>query len=342
MLAFKRWIAAAAALMIMTAVLAACGSGISHANRGNIPLSKAAISKLAAMGSSPAEPMMIRIYKESSELEVWKRTKSGTYKLFSTYEICAWSGELGPKFREGDRQSPEGFYTITANLLNPKSNYYLAFNTGFPNKFDRAWGRTGSDLMVHGDCSSRGCYAMTDEQIKEIYALARETLAAGNPSFQLEIYPFRMTPANLARHAGNPNMSFWMNLKEGYDRFALSGRPATWDVCNREYVFDVPQGMVLEAAAACPPGAIVRSAALEAKQKADAAEVARRVAELEAKAVREAEVAEKAAREKAAIAARGAAVGGFVSGIFGDGAAPATTTDPAVTAPTPLPRIKRG
>jgi murein L,D-transpeptidase YafK len=171
------------------------------------PLKQEAVSRLSSMGSSPAAPMMIRIFKETSELEVWKQA-GGSYKLFKTYEICAWSGTLGPKIKEGDRQSPEGFYTITPGLMNPNSNYYLAFNTGFPNKFDRAYGRTGSDLMVHGDCSSRGCYSMTDESIAEIYALARETFKGGNPSFQLQIYPFRMTVANLARHADNPHMSF--------------------------------------------------------------------------------------------------------------------------------------
>ena len=102
--------------------------------------------------------------------------RDGQYALLKTYPICRWSGDLGPKKKEGDRQAPEGFYTITPGQMNPNSNYYLAFNTGYPNAYDRAWGRTGSELMVHGDCSSRGCYAMTDEQIQEIYALARDSL----------------------------------------------------------------------------------------------------------------------------------------------------------------------
>ena len=88
------------------------------------------------------------------------------------YPICRWSGELGPKIKLGDRQAPEGFYTITPGLMNPNSNHYLAINTGFPNAYDTANGRTGSYLMIHGGCSSAGCYAMTDEQIGEIYALA--------------------------------------------------------------------------------------------------------------------------------------------------------------------------
>ena len=118
------------------------------------PLKQSLVNDLAAIGSTPGAPMMIRIFKQSNEFEVWKGTNAGVFKLFRTYKICAWSGTLGPKVAEGDRQAPEGFYNITPGLLNPNSNYYLAFNTGFPNKFDRAWGRTGANLMVHGDCSS--------------------------------------------------------------------------------------------------------------------------------------------------------------------------------------------
>ena len=162
-------------------------------------------------------PILVRVFKEEAELEVWKKNRDGQYALLKTYPICRWSGDLGPKKKQGDRQAPEGFYTITPGQMNPNSNYYLAFNTGYPNAFDRAWNRTGSELMVHGDCSSRGCYAMTDEQMQEIYALARESFFGGQKSFQLEAFPFRMTALNMARHRNNPNYAFWKMLKEGYD-----------------------------------------------------------------------------------------------------------------------------
>ncbi len=329
--------------LVLSASLAACGGISAGKGRHNVPLSQDAKTRLASIGSSAAEPMLIRIFKESSELEVWKRTKTGAYKLFKSYEICTWSGGLGPKIKEGDRQSPEGFYTITPGLMNPNSNYYLAFNTGFPNKFDRAWGRTGSNLMVHGDCSSSGCYAMTDDQIKEIYALARETFEGGNGNFQLQIYPFRMTPKNLARHHDDPNMAFWRNLKDGYDRFELTRTPPSWDVCNKEYVFGVPQGLTLDAAAACPAQAIVRTAELDAKQAADDQAIAVEVASLSAKQAKDAAVAASEAKEKAAIAARGEAIGGFVTGLTGGGQTTVKAViDPNVQAPTPMPRNKRG
>jgi murein L,D-transpeptidase YafK len=186
-------------------------------------------------------PILVRIFKEESELEVWKQDTTGHFQILKVYPICRWSGDLGPKVNEGDRQAPEGFYTITPALMNPNSNYYLAINTGFPNAFDRANDRHGAFLMIHGDCSSRGCYAMTDEQIGEIYSLARESFLGGQQSFQIQAYPFRMTPTNLARHRTNPNMAFWKMIKVGNDHFEATHLEPKVDVCDRHYVFDAAQ-----------------------------------------------------------------------------------------------------
>ena len=183
-------------------------------------------------------PILVRIFKEESELEVWKQDTTGQFELLKVYPICRWSGELGPKINEGDRQAPEGFYAITPGLMNPNSNYYLAINIGFPNAYDKANDYSGAFLMIHGDCSSRGCYAMTDEQIGEIYSLARESFLGGQKEFQIQAYPFRMTPANLARHRNNPNMPFWKMIKEGNDHFEVTHLEPKVDVCDRHYVFD--------------------------------------------------------------------------------------------------------
>lgn len=324
-------------LLWLSIGLAACSNFVKGGdNRHNIPLSGGVVQGLRNMGSSPGEGMLVRIFKEESVLEVWKKTSSGSYRLFKTYEICAYSGDLGPKFKEGDRQSPEGFYTITPGLMNPRSNYYLAFNTGFPNKFDRVHGRTGSDLMVHGDCSSRGCYAMTDAGIAEIYALARETFKGGNSSFQLQIFPFRMTTANLARHASSPHLDFWKDIKEGYDYFEMTRIPPVWDVCEKQYIFNPAGSGPLNAAGTCPPSN--RNPALIAKLQADEAELAN-------KADAAQKAAERKAAEEAALAERGAAVNSFFSGIgsgigglFGGGSqtpAEATTGMPTPSAQRP-------
>jgi len=232
------------ALLVSAAVaaavaLAACNpDGVTPTGRSLAPLSDKLQAEIEAKHMDTNSPILARLFKEESEMEIWKQNREGEYALLKTYPICRWSGDLGPKVKEGDRQAPEGFYTITPGQMNPSSNYYLAFNTGYPNAFDRAWGRTGSELMVHGDCSSRGCYAMTDEQIQEIYALARESFFGGQKEFQFEAFPFRMTALNMAKHRNNPNFAFWKELKEGYDNFEATHREPKVAVCEKRYVFD--------------------------------------------------------------------------------------------------------
>jgi len=338
------------------AIMSGCGL-VDGDGRHLQPLSQTTVAQLGAMGSSQSDAMIMRIFKEESTLEVWKVTKGGTYKLFKSYEICAWSGGLGPKFKEGDRQSPEGFYAVTPGLMNPRSNYYLAFNTGFPNKFDRAWGRTGSDLMVHGDCSSRGCYAMTDENIAELYALGREAFRGGQRTFDLQIYPFRMTTANMIKHRNSPHMDFWWNLKEGYDAFEISKQNLKWDVCAGRYVFHPGGDGALNANGACP--AVSASpelmAKVDARQMSDKSAFKQASLDLDAKQAKQAQdkqAAEIAAVERArqfsdfnaAVEEQREAVtsvvGGFFSNLFG-GDGPAEDLKPPVDVPVPASRINR-
>ena len=241
---FVRALLAPAAIAAALALAGCNGDSFSPSGRALAPLSDKMVALLQEKQMDKTSPILLRIFKEESQLEVWKVNQDGDYALLNTYPICRWSGALGPKKKEGDRQAPEGFYTITRGQMNPNSNYYLAFNTGYPNAFDRAWGRTGSELMVHGDCSSRGCYAMTDGQIQEIYALAREAFFGGQQNFQLQAYPFRMTALNMAKHRNNPNFAFWKELKQGYDAFEATHREPTVAVCEKRYVFDpaAPEG----------------------------------------------------------------------------------------------------
>ena len=201
-------------------------------------LSPELLSLLQQKNMSKDSPIVLRIFKEESELEVWKQDTTGHFQMLKIYPICRWSGDLGPKRHEGDHQAPEGFYTVTVEMMNPNSNSYLAINTGFPNAFDKSNDRDGSFLMIHGGCLSSGCYAMTDEQMAEIYSLARDSLLGGGESFQIQAYPFRMTPANLARHRTNPNMAFWLMIKIGNDHFEATHLEPKVEVCNRRYVFD--------------------------------------------------------------------------------------------------------
>jgi murein L,D-transpeptidase YafK len=265
----------ASAVLAGALALAGCyeDDGYQLPTRAMKELSPEMITLLAQKNMAKDSPILVRLFKEESELEVWKQDSSGRYALLRVYPICRWSGDLGPKVKEGDRQAPEGFYAISPGLMNPNSSYYLAINIGFPNAYDKANNRSGAFLMIHGDCSSRGCYAMTDEQIGEIYSLAREAFLGGQKAFQIQAYPFRMTPANLARHRNNPNMAFWKMIKEGDDHFLVSHMEPKIDVCDRHYVFDAvaPAGsnksLVFNPTGRCPAYEVDPQIAPEAMEK---------------------------------------------------------------------------
>jgi murein L,D-transpeptidase YafK len=194
------------------------------AGKAEAPVPTATLALMAQKNMAPGAPVLVRSYKKEAVLEVWKQTRDGRYALLKSFPICRWSGQLGPKRRQGDRQAPEGFYSVTPRQMNPNSAYYLSFDTGYPNAYDRAHGASGSALMVHGICSSAGCYAMTNQQIGEIYALARDALASGQSAFQMQAYPFRMSAQNMANYRADPNIAFWRQLKEGYDHFEATGQ----------------------------------------------------------------------------------------------------------------------
>lgn len=245
-----------AGVLLVAGVLAGCQADeLGYGPKAQRPVSADVKRKMGELDMKATSPIMIRIFKEENQLEVWKQKRNGRYAILDSFEICKWSGKLGPKFKEGDRQAPEGFYEITPGLMNPNSSYHLAFNLGYPNKYDRSHGRTGSHLMVHGACSSRGCYAMTDGQVQDIYALARDSFKGGQRSFQVQAFPFKMTPENMARHRGSEHMDFWRMLKRGYDHFEVTQVPPKISVCEKKYVFDATtlvEGVPFKASAKCP------------------------------------------------------------------------------------------
>jgi len=235
------------------AFLAGCqDTGLTQ--RSLAPIPSETLALMEESGVSKEAPTLIRAYKKEAELEVWKMKPDGKYTKIKTYPICRWSGQLGPKTREGDRMAPEGFYHIAPSQLNPNSAYYLSFNVGYPNAYDRAHGATGGSVMVHGICSSAGCFSMTDRQIAEIYAIVRTSLNSGQNAVQMQSYPFHMTPENLARHRLDPHIAFWRQLKEGSDHFEATLQEPAVGVCNKHYVFNAqPVGGRLDPSGACPP-----------------------------------------------------------------------------------------
>jgi murein L,D-transpeptidase YafK len=232
--------------ILIVAGLAGCSSMV-YAPKAAVrtgTVRSSTVKQMEALNMDRAAPILIRIYKD----------RSGKFALLNSYPICKFSGNLGPKLMQGDHQAPEGFYAITPDQMNPNSNEYLAFNTGFPNAFDRSLGRTGSFLMVHGGCRSVGCYAMTDYAMEEIYGLVDEAFKGGQEKVQLQAFPFRMTAQKLARHAGDPNLPFWEMLKAGNDAFTATEQPPRVAVCDRRYVFNPAVAGDFDPSAPCPIG----------------------------------------------------------------------------------------
>jgi murein L,D-transpeptidase YafK len=239
---------------------------------------------MTKLDTTPSSPTLIRTYKKEAELEIWKMKSNGEYALLKTYPMCRWSGQLGPKRREGDMQVPEGFYPITPGQMNPNSHYYLAFNVGYPNAYDRAYGRTGGNVMVHGVCSSAGCFSMTDEQVADIYAIARDSFNGGQREIQLQSYPFHMTAENMAKFRLDPNIDFWKNLKDGSDHFEVTKAEPSVLVCGKHYVFDATAKDEVSGSEPCP--ALKRDDSVEALVAEKAEKDDAKVAELAASGVK--------------------------------------------------------
>lgn len=178
---------------------------------------------LAEKGLALGSQVFLQITKAPAELTAYVQDADGRFLPYRTWPVCAVSGGLGPKLREGDLQAPEGFYTVQPGQMNPASSHHLSFNLGYPNAFDRANGRTGSFLMVHGSCASIGCFAMTDPAIEEIWTLMQAAFEGGQPDVKVHIFPFPMTEANMAAHAASEHAAFWQSLKPAWDSFAASG-----------------------------------------------------------------------------------------------------------------------
>ena len=167
----KPLLAQALGVSLLAASLAGCNVETVQRTpaRASAPVPQATLALMAEKQTDRNAPVLIRAYKKEAEIEIWKQNRKGDYVLLKSYPVCRWSGQLGPKRKEGDRQVPEGFYTVSASQMNPFSSYWLAFNVGYPNPLEKSMGRSGGDIMVHGTCSSRGCFAMTDAQIEELH-----------------------------------------------------------------------------------------------------------------------------------------------------------------------------
>ncbi len=194
--------------------------------------------RLLDLNAKLGNKIFLRIFKQERILELWIKPKSSrVYKLLKIYDICSYSGTLGPKLKEGDLQAPEGFYKVYKSSLNPNSKFHLSFNLGFPNRYDKSHNRTGSYLMVHGGCTSVGCYAMGNYNIEEIYKLVKSALDKNQKYINVHIFPFKLSSNNLKKYKKSKWFSFWINLKEGYDIFEKLHIEPKIRVRAKKYIF---------------------------------------------------------------------------------------------------------
>lgn len=194
------------------------------------------LSMLESAKAQWGNPVFICIMKEELILELWVQPKnSDKFVLLKKYPVAGMSGELGPKTAEGDYQAPEGFYSTNKELLNPNSNYHLAFNIGYPNAYDQSLGRTGSFIMVHGSTGSIGCFAMTDAGIEEIYTMVEAALKAGQISVPIQIYPFAMTPQRLVKEKSSPHYKFWSALQPAWNYTEGNKKPYPVDKIKQAF-----------------------------------------------------------------------------------------------------------
>ncbi|GAA4782877.1 hypothetical protein GCM10023231_08160 [Olivibacter ginsenosidimutans] len=185
-------------------------------------------------------------YKSEGLLDIYAKTKQETtYKKILSYDICARSGQLGPKRRTGDRQVPEGFYHI--DRFNPISNFYLSLGLNYPNLADQRKSKAsnlGGDIFIHGSCVTIGCLPMTDNYIKEIYLLAVYAKHSGQVNIPIYVFPFQMTNQNFMTYKvrynnNNELIKFWGNLKRGYDTFMKNKKELLVKVAeNGDYLYE--------------------------------------------------------------------------------------------------------
>ncbi|MCC6874803.1 MAG: L,D-transpeptidase family protein [Sandaracinaceae bacterium] len=178
----------------------------------------------------PPRRVHIEIYKSERQLELWaSNVARGPYTLVHRYRICGLSGDVGPKRRQGDRQAPEGFYSV--DRFNPNSRHVVSLGLSYPNDADRAASRArrlGGDIFIHGGCSSAGCFAVGDRATEEIYSAALAAREAGQGRIDVFVYPARLSARTFARLAREHprHRAFWASLRPAYDRFQRTHEPA--------------------------------------------------------------------------------------------------------------------
>lgn len=204
---------------------------------------------LAAGAPWPPRELYLRATKHDigsgkGHVEVWGGDGRERLRLIVRHPLCALSGVLGPKRREGDLQIPEGFYRVAA--LNPRSSFHLSLRIDYPNASDQIRNRRidtkaplGGDIMVHGSCVTIGCLPIDDDPIEEVYLLVNEVFPQA--TVPIHIFPRPLDDmglaALLATSPAEEVRALWTELHAGWQAFETTRRvPAVRVAENGRYI----------------------------------------------------------------------------------------------------------
>ncbi len=164
--------------------------------------------------------LRMEAFKAEQLLHIYLKGDSSDWKRVRTYPFCKFSGQLGPKLKEGDRQIPEGIYKVA--VFNPKSKFYLSLGLDYPNERDMLIAdpnSPGSDIYIHGGCQTVGCIPITDEKMAELFLLAKSAAA----HIEVVILPFDPSEQNKLKFFDDfPQWkSFWRELFSDVEKLRL-------------------------------------------------------------------------------------------------------------------------
>ena len=179
----------------------------------------------------PVDEVYLRAFKKERVLELWAGKSGQPLVLVKSYPVCAASGDLGPKRKEGDWQVPEGLYEVPS--FNPFSDYHLSMKVSYPNASDRLRSdakRPGGLIYLHGSCASIGCIAIEDGPIEEVYLIV---IDAKRQPVRFDIFPTHLDREGLESLKDSANTEFWKELAPAYLAFEQNHRPAAFTVSKK-------------------------------------------------------------------------------------------------------------
>jgi hypothetical protein len=142
--------------------------------------------EIVQLAAGAGDGLTLAAFKREKTLELHSNGR-----LLKRYPFTGFSGTLGPKVKEGDRQIPEGVYGAAS--LNPNSRFHLSIEVGYPNTLEKDAARKegrdhlGGEIFIHGGRASIGCIPIGNEAIEEVFYLVAK---AGLKKTRIVIAPY--------------------------------------------------------------------------------------------------------------------------------------------------------